>query len=143
MLERTVELVVDAPLARVYALWADLENLPKWMQYVDRVTLDLNRPGYSQWRFGMAPLFVEWTARITRQIPLRLLAWEGVSGLPNRGQIEFFPVGQGCRLRMTLAVGMPDGIVGEVVKQIGLGNWLDENLRADLERFARLAQQDG
>ncbi|WP_287130041.1 SRPBCC family protein [Candidatus Cyanaurora vandensis] len=140
MLERTVELVVAAPVAKVYELWADLKNLPQWMQYVDRVSLDPVRLGYSQWRFGREPLFVEWTARITRKIPLRLVAWESVAGLANRGQIEFFPVAAGCRLRLTVAVAAPGGLVGAFIQQVGLGHWLDENLLADLKRFARLVE---
>ncbi|WP_218081965.1 SRPBCC family protein [Anthocerotibacter panamensis] len=141
MIERSVELVVQAPVARVYELWSDFENLSRWMRFVDRVTLDPDRPGYSRWRFGIDPLFVEWTARITRMIPLRLVAWESVSGLPNRGQIDFFPVDQSCRLKLTLAVAAPGGVVGAVVEQVGLGRWLDENIRADLVQFGKLVEE--
>ena len=140
MIERSVEVLVHCPVEYVYELWADLANLPQWMRYVDDVRVDPQRPGYARWRFGIAPLFVEWTSRITRQIPLRLVAWEAVEGLANHGSVEFFPVDQNCRLRLNLAVGDPGGMVGVVVEQVGLGRWLDENIRADLEHFAQLAE---
>ncbi len=140
MVERTVELTIRCPVEEVYALWADLENLPRWMRYIKEVRLDPLRPGHSRWKFGIDPLFVEWSSRITQQIPLRLVAWESVEGLENRGRIDFFPEGPYCRLRLNVAVSAPGGVVGVFIAQVGLGTWIDQNLQADLERFARLAE---
>jgi uncharacterized membrane protein len=142
MLERTVEVEVARPLAEVYALWADVENLPRWMRFVQSVEVLPGEGDLSRWRFGPgAPLLVEWTSRTTRRIPQRLIAWESVSGLTNRGVAEFFPTEKGCRLRLTLAFDTPGGLVGAFLKQVGVHRWVDENLIDDLRRFRALVEQ--
>ena len=88
------------------------------------------------WTFGLGfPLLIEWTSRITQRIPLRLIAWDSVSGLSNRGSAEFFPTDCGCRLRLTLAFDTPGGIVGTFLETIGVEHWLEANLAESLNRF--------
>jgi uncharacterized membrane protein len=141
MIERTLEIEVNAPLADVYAIWDDMENLPRWMRFVREVRVLPGEDNLSRWKFGPgAPLVVEWTSRTTRRIPLRLIAWESVSGLANRGMAEFFPTAAGCRLRLTLAFETPGGLVGAFLEQIGVQRWVDENLIEDLERFRALVE---
>lgn len=141
MIERTVEMEIARPVEEVYAIWADMENLPRWMRFVREVKRLPGDGELSRWKFGLQPpLVVEWTSRITRRIPLRLIAWESVAGLENRGMIEFFPTERGCRLRLTTAFAAPGGIVGAFLSQIGVERWVDENLVADLDSFRRLAQ---
>jgi uncharacterized membrane protein len=142
MLERTVEMRVERSLELVYQLWADMENLPQWMEFVQDVKI-ISQPNeieISRWRFGTGPLSVTWTSRTTRKIPLRLIAWESISGLKNRGQIEFFPEGSGCRLKLALAFETPGGVVGTFLEQVGVARWIDENLVADLNRFKVLIE---
>ncbi len=142
MLERTVEMRVERSLDLVYQLWADMENLPQWMEFVQDVKI-ISQPGeqeISRWRFGSGPLSVTWTSRTTRKIPLRLIAWESISGLKNRGQIEFFPEDAGCRLKLALAFETPGGVVGAFLEQVGVTRWIDENLVADLKRFKVLIE---
>lgn len=141
MIERTIEIEVSRPLAEVYEIWADMENLPRWMRFVKEVKVLPGTGEMSRWKFGPgAPLLVEWTSRITQRIPLRLIAWESVSGLTNRGRAEFFPTPKGCRLRLTLAFDAPGGIVGVLLDQIGVQHWVDENLLDDLKRFQQLIE---
>ena len=142
MLERTVEMRVERPLELVYKLWADMENLPQWMEFVQDVKI-ISQPGeqeISRWRFGSGPLSVTWTSRTTRKIPLRLIAWESISGLKNRGQVEFFPEDSGCRLKLALAFETPGGVVGAFLEQVGVTRWIDENLVTDLKRFKALIE---
>ncbi|AGY59024.1 SRPBCC family protein [Gloeobacter kilaueensis] len=143
MIERSIEVEVAAPLAAVYAIWADLENLPRWMRFVKSVRILPGTEDLSRWQFGLAaPLVVEWTSRITRRIPLRLIAWESVSGLTNRGSAEFFPTERGCRLKLTLSFDSPSGLAGEFLQRLGVERWVDENLIDDLRRFQSLVEQD-
>jgi uncharacterized membrane protein len=135
-LERSVEVEVACSVEQVYDLWGNLENVPRWMPLVKSVR---RLPGDRElwhWTFGLGfPLLTEWTSRSTRRIPLHLVAWESVSGLPNQGSVEFFPTDRGCRLRLTLAFDLPGGIVGTLLEKIGLERWLEENLVESLNRF--------
>ncbi|BAC88783.1 SRPBCC family protein [Gloeobacter violaceus] len=143
MIERTVEVDVAAPVAQVYAIWADMENLPRWMRFVQEVKILPGAGDLSRWKFGpAAPLLVEWTSRITRRIPLRLIGWESVSGLSNRGSAEFFPTERGCRLRLTLSFDTPGGMVGAFLDRVGVQRWVDENLLDDLKRFQTMVEAE-
>lgn len=136
MLERSVEVDLACSVEQVYALWANLENVPRWIPLVKRVRCLPGNEELSHWIFGLGfPLLTEWTSHITQRIPSKLISWESVSGLPNRGTAEFFPSERGCRLRLTLAFDLPGGIVGAALKKIGLERWLEENLVESLNRF--------
>jgi uncharacterized membrane protein len=136
VLQRSVEVEVKCSVQQVYDLWENLENVPRWMPLVKNVKRVRGDNELWHWTFGPGfPLVTEWTSRITRRIPLRLIAWSSVSGLSNRGVAEFFPTDQGCRLRLTLAFDLPGGIVGTFLQNIGLDHWLEVNLAEGLTRF--------
>ncbi len=136
MLQRSVEVEVNCSVQQVYDLWANLENVPRWIPLVKSVRRVQGEAELWHWTFGLGfPLVTEWTSRITQRIPLRLIAWNSVSGLSNQGSAEFFPTDRGCRLRLTLAFNLPRGIVGAFLENIGLDRWLEANLAESLNRF--------
>jgi uncharacterized membrane protein len=136
MLEHSVEVEVDCSAKQVYDLWGNLENVPRWMTLVKKVRRLAGDDDLWHWTFGLEfPLLIEWTSRITQRIPLRLIAWESISGLPNQGRVEFFPTDRGCRLRLTLAFDLPGGIVGAFLEGVGVERWLEANLVESLNRF--------
>jgi uncharacterized membrane protein len=134
--ERSVEVEVACSIEQVYALWENLENVPRWIPLVKQV---IRLPGDEDlwhWTVGLSfPLVTEWTSRITQRIPLRLITWESVTGLPNQGSVEFFPTDNGCRLRLTFAFKLPKGMLGLFLAKLGLDRWLEENLAESLSRF--------
>lgn len=135
-LERSVEVEVACSVEQVYNLWGDLGNVPRWMPLVKSVRLLPGDEELWQWTFGLGfPLVTEWTSHITQRIPLQLISWESVSGLPNQGCAEFFPTDRGCRLRLTLDFDLPGGIVGALLERIGIEHWLEANLVESLNRF--------
>jgi len=143
MIDRSVEVEVACSVEQVYDLWENMENVPRWMPLVKDVKILPGDKNLSHWIFGPgAPLLTEWTSRITRRIPLRLIAWESVSGLPNKGCAEFFPTDRGCRLRLTLAFDLPKGIVGAFLKGVGVERWLEINLAESLNRFQFLIKEE-
>jgi uncharacterized membrane protein len=143
MIDRSVEVEVACSVEQVYTLWNNMENVPRWMPLVKEVKLLPGTENLSRWTFGPgAPLLTEWTSRITRRIPLRMIAWESVSGLPNQGRADFFPTDRGCRLRLTLAFELPQGIVGALLKGIGVERWLEANLMESLNRFQDLIEAE-
>jgi uncharacterized membrane protein len=136
MLKRSVEVEVACSVEQVYDLWENLENVPRWMPLVKSVSPLSGDEELWHWKFGLGfPLLTEWTSRITKRIPLRSIAWESVSGLPNQGCAEFFPTDRGCRLRLTLAFDLPGGIAGALLEKIGMERWLEANLTESLNRF--------
>lgn len=132
MLRKSVEIDVACSVEQVYDLWENLENVPRWMPLVKSVRQLPGDKDLWHWTFGLGfPLLTEWTSRI----PLQLIAWKSISGLPNQGSAEFFPTERGCRLRLTLAFELPTGVVGALLETIGLERWLEDNLVESLKRF--------
>lgn len=143
MNEYHVEVNFTYSMEKVYDLWQNLENVPRWMPLVKEVKVIPGSEELSRWKFGWGfPLLTEWTSQITQRIPPRLIAWESISGLPNRGCAEFFPTEQGCRLRLTLAFEMPGGIVGAFLETVGIDRWLEANLVESLNRFRSLIEEE-
>ena len=143
MSEYSVEVNIPCSVEKVYDLWQNLENVPRWVPLVKEVKVLPGQEELSYWKFGMGfPLLTEWTSRITERIPQKLIAWESVSGLTNRGYAEFFPTKEGCRLRFTVAFQLPGGIVGAFLKTMGTDRWLKANLVESLNRFQSLIEEE-
>lgn len=142
-LERCVEIEVNCSVDEVYSLWDNLENMPKWMPFVKEVKIISEANHLSRWKFGLGGLLqIEWTSRITERIPLRSIKWESVSGVPNCGYAQFFSTDRGCLLRLTLAFNLPGGIVGALIKGVGVERWLEVNLQQGLVRFKALIEAE-
>jgi uncharacterized membrane protein len=83
---------IDAPIDRVFNLWTEYENFPRFMSNVREVRdRGQNR---SHWVVG-GPLGVpaEWDAVITRFEPNEMLAWKTVEGstIEHAGIVRFEP----------------------------------------------------
>lgn len=136
ILERQVDVDVACLVKQVYDLWANLENVPRWMPLVKSVKRLPSQLDLWRWQFGLGfPLMVEWVARINQRIPGQLITWKSVSGLRNWGKAEFLPSDRGGCLRLTLAFDLPGGLVGKMRESIGIDRWLEENLAESLSRF--------
>jgi uncharacterized membrane protein len=144
MREYCVEVKVACSVEQVYDLWRNLENVPRWIPLIKEVKVLPGSEDLSRWKFGLGfPLLTEWTSHITQYIPNKLIAWESVSGLPNRGCAEFFPTEEhGCCLRLTVAFELPGGIVGSFLETIGIDRWLEANLVETLNRFQSLIEEE-
>jgi uncharacterized membrane protein len=87
-IQKTIK--IDAPVERVFALWANYQNFPRFMSHVRQVQ-DLGN-GRSHWVVtGPASTNVEWDAVITSYIPHEELAWqtEPNSLVQHTGRVRF------------------------------------------------------
>ncbi len=70
----TKSIIVKADAATAYNLWANFENFPHFMKYIERVTK--LGPNMSKWEMdGPLGKKVEWTAETTRMEPNRRIGW--------------------------------------------------------------------
>lgn len=143
MHQHTVEVNVACSVEEVYNLWQRVENVPRWMPLVKEVKIIKGSDDLSLWKFGLGfPLLTQWTSHITQRVPQKLIAWESVSGLKNRGCAEFFPTDKGCRLCLTVAFDLPGGVVGTLLKTVNIDCWLEANLVESLNRFQSLIEKE-
>jgi uncharacterized membrane protein len=136
--ERSI--TVNRPQAEVYRFWRQLENLPRFMDHLESVTvIDENR---SHW-VAKAPAGtkVEWDASIHNEIENELIAWRSLPGsdIDNAGSVHFTPTGNTTEVRVVLSYDPPAGRVGAVVAKL-LGEEPGTQVDEDLRRFKQVME---
>ncbi|QYO63441.1 SRPBCC family protein [Leptolyngbya sp. 7M] len=137
-LEHTVQIEVETPINVVWDLWSDLEQMPKWMKWIESVKVVENDPNLSRWKLASGGFEFSWLSRVTRVVTHQIIQWESVDGLPNRGAIRFYDRGDHSIVKMTVAYAIP-GILGKLMDNLFLGRIVESTLNADLQRFRDLA----
>lgn len=133
-LEHSVQIEVEAPIELVWQLWSDLEEMPKWMKWIESVTILENDPDLSRWKLASGNFEFTWLSRIEKVIPHQIIQWESVDGLPNRGAIRFYDRHGSSIVRLTASYAIP-GWLGRIMDGLFLGKIVESTLMADLERF--------
>jgi uncharacterized membrane protein len=133
-LEHTVQVEIEAPMEIVWSLWADLEQMPRWMQWIDSVKILEDNPELSLWKLSTGGLEFSWRSRILKQIPNQIIEWESVDGLPNRGAIRFYDRKTSSIVKLSVAYAIP-GFLGKIMDNLFLGRIVESTLQDSLERF--------
>ena len=106
---------INRPVLEVYRFWRNFENLPRFMDHLEAVTvIDDTR---SHWvAKGPAGTRVEWFADIHNEIDDELIAWRSLPGseINNAGSVHFAPSadGTGTEVHVVLSYEPPAGKVG-------------------------------
>ena len=133
-LEHSVQVEVDAPIDLVWNLWSDLEQMPRWMKWIDSVSVLEDKPELSRWKLASSGFEFSWLSRILKLIPHQIIQWESVDGLPNRGAVRFYDRHGSSIVKLTVAYAIP-GILGKIMDNLFLGRIVESTIQADLERF--------
>ncbi len=133
-LEHSVQVEVDAPIDLVWNLWSDLEQMPRWMKWIESVTVLEDNPELSRWKLATTGLEFTWLSRILKITPHQIIQWESVDGLPNRGAVRFYDLHGKSVVRLSIAYAIP-GWLGKLMDNLFLGRAVESTVQADLERF--------
>jgi len=139
-LEHSVQVEVQAPIDLVWSLWSDLEQMPRWMKWIDSVKVQEDNPNLSRWKLATGGLEFSWRSRILKIIPNQIIQWESVDGLPNQGAIRFYDRQGSSIVKMSVSYAIP-GILGKLMDNLFLGRVVESTIQADLERFRDYALQ--
>jgi uncharacterized membrane protein len=134
-------IVLNRPRSEVYRFWRNLENLPRFMDHLESVTvLDEER---SHWvAKGPAATRVEWDAVIHYEIPNELLAWRSLEGsdVDNAGSVHFSPTENGdTEVRVVLRYDPPAGRAGAAVAWL-FGEEPSRQVAEDLRRLKQVVE---
>lgn len=136
---RTV--TINRPPAELYAFWRDFENLPAFMDNVDRI--ETLSPTRSHWVVkAPAGRTVEWNAVVTDEREGEFIAWASEKGadVSNSGRIEFRDAGErGTVVTATIVYDPPAGVVGKVIAKL-FQREPAVQARRDLRRFKQLME---
>ncbi len=140
-LEHSVQVEVAAPIEHVWDLWQNIELMPRWMKWIESVTVLEDKPELSRWKLATSSLEFTWLSKILQQIPLQIIQWESVDGLPNRGAIRFYDRKESSIVRLTVSYAVPEFLAllmdnGFVRKAV------EGTLQADMDRFRDYAMKE-
>ena len=134
-------ITIYRPVSDVYSYWRNLENLPRFMDHLEEVTVtDRFR---SHW-VGRGPLgvHVEWDAEIINDIPPTLLSWKstGHSDVVSAGSVRFKPAGEhATQVYVKLQYDPPAGRLGATIAWL-VGEDPQRQIAEDLRRFKQLIE---
>jgi uncharacterized membrane protein len=128
---------LEVPCADVYGFWRRLENLPRFMTHLDRVTESSD--GRSHWvAVGPAGLAVEWDAEIINEVENKVLAWRSLPGsdVVTAGSVNFDAArgGRSTQVSVHLQYALPARKAGALVASL-FGREPSQTVREDLRHF--------
>ena len=137
-LEHSVQVEVEVPIELSWSLWSDLEQMPRWMKWIDSVHVLEDNPELSRWKLATGGLEFSWLSRNLKVVPQQIIQWESVDGLPNRGAVRFYDRHGSSIVKLTVAYAIP-GFLGQLMDNLFLGRVVESTIQADLERFREYA----
>jgi uncharacterized membrane protein len=111
---------VSAPIERVWDLWSNYENFPRFMAHLKEVRR--MEEGRSHWvAAGPVGIKVEWDAVTTASVPHELLEWRSIEGstVENTGSVRFRADAEGTtQVDVRISYNPPGGAVGHAVASL-------------------------
>jgi uncharacterized membrane protein len=137
-IDRTV--VIGRSASDLYRFWRRFENLPRFMDNLESVTvLDDRR---SHW-VAKGPLGarIEWDAEVHNEIPNELIAWRSLPGseVDQAGSVHFTPTPEGTDVRVVLRYAAPGGKPGDAMAR-ALGDDPSRQIADDLRRLKQVME---
>ena len=134
-------ITIYRPVSEVYSYWRNLENLPRFMDHLEEVTV--TDRFHSHWvARGPLGVLVEWDAEIINDIPPSLLSWKSVgqSDVVSAGSVRFRPAGEhATQVHVKLQYDPPAGKFGATVAWL-VGDDPQHQIAEDLRRFKQLLE---
>jgi uncharacterized membrane protein len=135
-------IAVNKPVEEAYALWRQIENLPRFMVHVESVT-----PTYgnrSHWVARLPePIRLEWDAAITDDQPNKKISWCSLPGsrIHHSGSVFFHPLRGhgGTEIKIILNYKPPAGSAGTAAARL-LSLLTRNQIRTDLRSFKAIAE---
>jgi len=126
-IERHID--VHVPVADAYSQWTQFEDMPRFLEHVERVHQIDDR--HLRWEIEVDGTTKAWTSEITEQIPDKRIAWTSIGGMRNAGCVTFHRLGDDlCRIMLQLEVEVPgNGRAADAERR------LDEEVARELEHF--------
>jgi uncharacterized membrane protein len=135
-------ITIGRPPEELYRFWRDFQNLPRFMEHLERVeVIDERR---SHWK-ARAPAgsSVEWDASIVEDRPNEAIVWQSESGadVPNRGTVRFKPApgNHGTEIHVSLQYQPPGGRLGALVAKL-FGEEPAQQVKSDLRRLKQVIE---
>lgn len=130
------DIVVNAPIERVYRQWTEYERFPEFMENVKEVRR--SGPDMTHWVAEAAGKTVEWDARTIAESQRRVV-WTAAGEAGQSGEVRFEPEGDHrTRVRVKMEYTLPSGIQEAAASGLGID---DRAVKRDLRNFKELLEE--
>jgi uncharacterized membrane protein len=133
------EIVVNAPVHKVFAYWKNFENFPRFMDNIESV--QITGPNTSHWKSkGPLGTHAEWDAEILTVEEDWKISWKSTGGnVETHGAVTFHDEGNNqTRVVAGIEYTPPAGALGEAVAKLFADP--DNQVAEDLQRFKSIAE---
>jgi uncharacterized membrane protein len=133
-----VSVAINSSPEKLYAFWRNFENLPRFMNYLEQVSvLDERR---SHWvAKGPGGIRVEWDAEVTHEEPDRVITWRTLpqSQVRHHGSVRFEAEknGRGTHVHVRMHYGAPSHLGAQLARILG------QDPKARIQRDLRSLKQ--
>jgi uncharacterized membrane protein len=141
MVQKTV--IVHAPIHKVFDLWSQFENYPKFMRHVRDIDIEIGGRKTAWIVDGPAGTTVNFEAETIELEPDRVIAWRTLPAQPieHEGRIRFEEVDDGtCRVTVRMTYRPPGGVLGHAIAHI-LGWDPKSRIDDDIVRMKSLLEE--
>ena len=131
---------MDSPPTETYRFWRNFENLPRFMNNVESVTITGEERSHWVVR-GPAGIRVEWDAEIHNEVENEMVAWRSLENadVNHAGSVHFEPAGSGTQVRVVLNYEPPSGKAGAAIAKL-FGEAPERQIEEDLQRFKQVME---
>lgn len=133
---------LELPIDQVYRFWRQLENLPRFMSHLAKVTETGGL--HSRWvARGPGGVLVEWDAQIINEVENQVIGWQSLPGgdVTMAGSVNFDSVRDRSSTQVTvrLQYAPPAGRVGSLISTLA-GREPSQTIREDLRRLKQILE---
>ena len=138
VMQEKASITVKRPIDEVYVYWHEFENLPRFMEYLQSVSVI--GPRRSRWK-SRGPAEIEWDIEVTDEVVNELIKWRSVNGssAEHSGSVRFTPAPGGRGTEVTVEVDHGSNGFAAAISKI-VGAKLDHQLRDELRRFKQIME---
>ena len=136
---------VNRPRHEVYAFWRRLENLPLFMEHLERVAQTDERKSHWEARVPGGIGTISWDAVIVEEREGSFIGWNSLPGatVENAGKVEFREIGDGwTEIYAVITYRAPMGAAGQGLSAL-LNPIFEKMVRADIKNFKRFVEGGG
>jgi uncharacterized membrane protein len=131
----TESVIVKGTKDKIYDLWSDFENFPRFMKYIESITKIDDRT--SHWTAkGPLNTHLDWYAEIIRDEKDRRISWKTLKGdIQTSGQVTFLDLPDNeTQVTVTIKVIPPAGKLGKIFSDP------TKRVKEDLRNFKNYAE---
>ncbi len=134
-IEKTME--VKAPIEKVFALCADVENYTTFMTGVKEISKTGDTAFH--WKMDIAGRAIEFDTELVEAVENQKIAWESTGEFASKGSWSFEPATEGTTVGYVMDYTIP-GIMGAIFDKVKVSKEVEKGMEESLQALKALLE---